>query len=358
MIVRGDWVTPHLNYVKYFEKPPLVYWATALGIRRLRPSELRRAPADAAERAGDAALTTLARAPHVRRARRRCSRCRSSPSRRCSRSSPGDPDARHEPHVLPHRCALFGGVAGMAAARGDPRAGYRVAYAATALGDPGQGSGRGRARRRCDAAVPRCRTAAGARCGPAFDWRGARAGAGDRAAVVRAGQLAQSGVLALLRRRSAHRIATCETKEHGEPIWFFLPLMPAALAPWGLVLLFDPRGCAARSIRARGRRRRASSPSGRRRSWCSSACRSRSWSPTCCPRMPPLAILVARAILWGIERGRTVGLTRVGVAAAGRRSDPGAGRARSCRSSSTTGACRSWCRTSSPARRSSWCVDW
>jgi len=33
MLERGDWVTPHLNYVKYFEKPPLVYWLTALSFR-------------------------------------------------------------------------------------------------------------------------------------------------------------------------------------------------------------------------------------------------------------------------------------------------------------------------------------
>ena len=29
MIVSGDWVTPRLNDLKYFEKPPLQYWATA-----------------------------------------------------------------------------------------------------------------------------------------------------------------------------------------------------------------------------------------------------------------------------------------------------------------------------------------
>lgn len=30
MVVKGDWITPRLNDLKYFEKPPLQYWATAL----------------------------------------------------------------------------------------------------------------------------------------------------------------------------------------------------------------------------------------------------------------------------------------------------------------------------------------
>jgi len=29
MVVSGDWLTPRLNGIKYFEKPPLQYWATA-----------------------------------------------------------------------------------------------------------------------------------------------------------------------------------------------------------------------------------------------------------------------------------------------------------------------------------------
>jgi len=29
MAVTGDWITPRLNGIKYFEKPPLQYWATA-----------------------------------------------------------------------------------------------------------------------------------------------------------------------------------------------------------------------------------------------------------------------------------------------------------------------------------------
>lgn len=33
MVVSGDWITPRLNGIKYFEKPPLQYWATAAAFR-------------------------------------------------------------------------------------------------------------------------------------------------------------------------------------------------------------------------------------------------------------------------------------------------------------------------------------
>src|SRR5215467_6311494 len=33
MIASGDWLTPRLNGYKYFEKPPLQYWATAASFR-------------------------------------------------------------------------------------------------------------------------------------------------------------------------------------------------------------------------------------------------------------------------------------------------------------------------------------
>jgi len=39
MLASGDWVTPRLDGVPYFEKPPLVYWAVAACERLLGPSE-------------------------------------------------------------------------------------------------------------------------------------------------------------------------------------------------------------------------------------------------------------------------------------------------------------------------------
>ncbi len=39
MALRGDWVTPHFDGVRYFDKPPLLYWLLALGFRLVGPSE-------------------------------------------------------------------------------------------------------------------------------------------------------------------------------------------------------------------------------------------------------------------------------------------------------------------------------
>ncbi len=40
MVLSGDWVTPRDDWVRYFEKPPLVYWAEAIAIKLLGPTEL------------------------------------------------------------------------------------------------------------------------------------------------------------------------------------------------------------------------------------------------------------------------------------------------------------------------------
>jgi len=39
MVESGDYLTPRINGIKYFEKPPLAYWATAGAIRLAGPSE-------------------------------------------------------------------------------------------------------------------------------------------------------------------------------------------------------------------------------------------------------------------------------------------------------------------------------
>ena len=33
MIITGDWITPHLDFVKYYTKPPLSFWIVAIGYR-------------------------------------------------------------------------------------------------------------------------------------------------------------------------------------------------------------------------------------------------------------------------------------------------------------------------------------
>jgi 4-amino-4-deoxy-L-arabinose transferase-like glycosyltransferase len=39
MVTSHDYITPHNNFVRYFEKPPLVYWLTAASLKLLGPNE-------------------------------------------------------------------------------------------------------------------------------------------------------------------------------------------------------------------------------------------------------------------------------------------------------------------------------
>ena len=47
MVASGDWTTPRLNGIKYFEKPPLQYWATAAAFAVFGDARVDRAPVDA-----------------------------------------------------------------------------------------------------------------------------------------------------------------------------------------------------------------------------------------------------------------------------------------------------------------------
>src|SRR5512146_1465134 len=63
MLLTHDYVTPRDNWVRYFEKPPLVYWAEALSIRVLGPSEFAvRLPAALSSVAEVAVTAALAEA--------------------------------------------------------------------------------------------------------------------------------------------------------------------------------------------------------------------------------------------------------------------------------------------------------
>jgi len=39
ILLTGDWITLHLNGVRYFDKPPLLYWLSALGMKAFGPAE-------------------------------------------------------------------------------------------------------------------------------------------------------------------------------------------------------------------------------------------------------------------------------------------------------------------------------
>jgi 4-amino-4-deoxy-L-arabinose transferase-like glycosyltransferase len=63
MLLTHDYVTPRDNWVRYFEKPPLVYWAEALSIKLLGPGELAvRLPAALSSVAEVAVTAALAEA--------------------------------------------------------------------------------------------------------------------------------------------------------------------------------------------------------------------------------------------------------------------------------------------------------
>src|SRR2546421_10625124 len=43
MLDSGDWVQPRLNGVRYYEKPPLLYWSVAASYRLFGQNEIGRA---------------------------------------------------------------------------------------------------------------------------------------------------------------------------------------------------------------------------------------------------------------------------------------------------------------------------
>ena len=304
MIERGDWATPHLNQVKYLEKPPLVYWATALSFLGLGQSEFAaRVPTVLA-----GLVTLLLSALLARRL------YGSQTALLATAMLAWAPLFGFLSIVLTLDMSLTAcTTAAMVAvwrawSGGGDRRWVRVAYAATALAMLVKGPvavvlvggttflflvahGGWRALR------------------PWFDWR----------ALALAALIVLPWFLLVGWRNpefwnyfivDQHLHRYTSTKEHGEPIWYFAPVVLAGLAPWSLALLFDPallRGALDPRRWVPGTRFLAL--------WAAVILVFFSLSvsklPTyVLPALPPLAILGARTLLWGIERGRSVGLMR------------------------------------------------
>jgi 4-amino-4-deoxy-L-arabinose transferase-like glycosyltransferase len=306
MVESGDWVTPRLNYVLYFEKPPLVYWSSALAFRQLGQSELAaRLPSVVA------ALLTLLLTGWL--ARRLYGAPTALLAVACLAAGPLfgvlavvlTLDMALTACLTLAMCCAWR-VLGEAGGRGWVRA----AYAATALAILVKGP---------VAALLAGGTVllfallhGGVRAVRAWlDWR----------ALVLACVIALPWFLLVGARNPTfwhffivdqHLTRYLSTREHGEPLWFFAPILPLALAPWSLVVLFDAPAL-----------RRALDP----RTWASGTRFCALWAAVIVvffsasasklvtyvlPALPPLAILTARAVQWLVARGRTAGLTRVG----------------------------------------------
>jgi 4-amino-4-deoxy-L-arabinose transferase-like glycosyltransferase len=57
MLRHGDWITPHVDGVRYFDKPPLLYWLIACAFRALGPGEAAARLGSALPAVGVAVLT-------------------------------------------------------------------------------------------------------------------------------------------------------------------------------------------------------------------------------------------------------------------------------------------------------------
>lgn len=304
MIERGDWLTPHLNYTKYFEKPPLVYWATALAFRVLGPSELAaRLPSLLG-----GLVTLLLTAWLARRL------YGGATALLATAMLAGGPLFGFIAIVLTLDMSLTACTTAalvavwLAWSGGGDRRWVRVAYVATALavlvkGPVGAVLVGG-------ATLPFLLLHGGWRAlRPWLDWRGvALAALVALPWFVLVGWVNPEFWHFFLVDQHLHRYTA--SKEHGEPIWFFVPVVLAALAPWSFALALDPRLL-----------RGALDP----RAWAPGTRFLALWAATilvffslsisklatyALPALPPFAILGARALWWGLERGRHTGLAR------------------------------------------------
>lgn len=308
MLERGEWITPHLNYVKYFEKPPLVYWATAASFAALGTTELAARLPSLLSGIGTVALTVwlAARMFNPATALLVLPIIAAGPLFGFMATTILLDTSLAFWMTLAMTALWFGALSESAAAA---TRWYRAAYAATALAVLVKGP---------VAAVLVAGSAAlflalhgGWRAvRRAVDWRG----------ILLAIAIIMPWFIAVSWRNpefvhffvvDQHIARYLWTTEHGEPIWFFLPVLPLALAPWSFVLLLDPPLL-----------RDAPAP----RTWSPATRYLVIWAAVIAvffslstsklltyvlPAIPPLAILTARALLLGVARMRTAGLSRL-----------------------------------------------
>ena len=340
MLVSGDWLTPHLNFVKYFEKPPLVYWATGLAFAGLGATEFAaRLPSILS------ALLTLALTGWL--ARRLYGGATALLAVVCLAVSPLfgvlaivlTLDMALTAFMTLAMCCAWAAVSAAAPTLALPRGGGGKRPAGDALSAlsalPPPRRGRGGAQTWIRAAYAATALAmlvkgpvAAVLVGAAIfvfvlthgGLRGLRPWLDWRAFALAAAIALPWFVLVGARNPEfwhffivdQHINRYVSSREHGEPIWFFLPVLPLALVPWGLVALFDPAAL-----------RDAWDP----RTWTPGTRFCAIWAAVIVgffsfsagklltyvlPALPPLAVLCARLVLWSLARGRVAGLTRVG----------------------------------------------
>lgn len=305
MLVLNDWITPHLNFVKYFEKPPLVYWVSALAYRVLGTNEFAaRLPSLLAAFGGMAFTAVLAGSMY------------------------GRPEALlavlivataplyallAQTLTLDMALTFFVTMAFAAVWLGYERRDrrwYRVAWVAVAGGALVKG--------------PVTAILVGA---PAIAFLLMQGGRPALRAMADPCGLALAAAVALpwfvlvsWRNPDFLRYFIVDqhvrrylwSGEHGEPFWFFLALLPGVCFPWGLLPILDPQlWWKHRSWRDWGVGTRLLLL------WMVSTVGFFSLSaskliPYILPALPPLAILLARMLMRGLQANRRVGFARAG----------------------------------------------
>lgn len=306
VVASGDWLVPRLNYVLYFEKPPLVYWATALAFVGFGEHE-------AAARLPSVLAALLALLCSAWLAARLYGPGTALLAVAVLAVSPLfgilavvlTLDMALTAAMTAALCAAW-----QAIAAGGSRRWIRVTFALTAGSVLVKGPVSGLL---VGAIVLAFVLLHG---GP----RALRAWLDWRAWALAAAIVAPWFVLVGWRHPEfwhffvvdQHLTRYTSKREHGQPIWYFLPLLPVALAPWGVLALLDPG-----ALRARWDPR-AWAPGTRFLAlWAGIVVAFFSLSAGklltyILPAMPPLAILCARLVERTLAEGRRAGLVRTG----------------------------------------------